>query len=728
MIRTIAVSTLALLGIGLGVAQAQDVNLLPTGGAIKLNVGFAPDPHVIDLLAGGTVTAAAVAGASCLGFVSEAPDLRVFYTAGEAPLAFHVTAEADTALVINGPDGQWLCDDDSGEGLNPSVIINAPLSGQYDIWIGTYSSRDRVAATLAITGANAATALDYTLAPNFGEVQLTAGFTPDPHSVEVLAGGPVDASQADEACRGFTNAAPDYRITYTAGSFPLYIFAPADADITLIISDPNRTWICDDDSGGDLNPQVVFDPPLSGVYDIWVATYSADTPAAATLYISEVSGAPGGAGGEGMNRDLDPLFGTVDLNAGFTPDPFVAEVEAGGPINAEGVGETCNGYVTAAPTYRLFYQPGTFPLIFSVLADGDTTLVIADPNGTWFCGDDTDEDLNPVVTIEAPVPGQYDIWVGTYGPGEPFPATLRISEVAAAGGGGGEGAGTLDWTLPAVHGEVTLNAGFVPDPQTVVVQAGGPISAVDAVNGSCRGYVSAAPHYRLFYTAGSFPLAIWAEGLADITLVISDPNGEWHCDDDSGAGFNFNPAILFQNPLSGQYDIWVGTYAQKAAEATLFISEVTNPIDASGPPVLSGPITLNAIDATLPPAFGEVVLNAGFSPDPHLVAIDAGGPVAADAATGGACAGFVSVAPAYRFTYNAAGRPLFLAALSEADTTLMVRTPNGDWLCDDDGGEGLNPLIRLDQPMSGRYDIWVGTFTSDVPQAATVHISEIGGP
>ena len=50
------------------------------------------------------------------------------------------------------------------------------------------------------------------------------------------------------------------------------------------------------------------------------------------------------------------------------------------------------------------------------------------------------------------------------------------------------------------------------------------------------------------------------ESEADTTLVINDAGGAWLCDDDSGNG-GLNPAITIADAPSGQYDIWVGTFA-----------------------------------------------------------------------------------------------------------------------------------------------------------------------
>ena len=74
-----------------------------------------------------------------IGQISNAPDFEVTYSSGSLPLVFRTQANSDTTLIVNGPDGLWYCDDDSGEGLNAQVTFTKPQSGTYDIWVGTYS-------------------------------------------------------------------------------------------------------------------------------------------------------------------------------------------------------------------------------------------------------------------------------------------------------------------------------------------------------------------------------------------------------------------------------------------------------------------------------------------------------------------------------------------------------------------------------------------------------------
>ncbi len=147
------------------------------------------------------------------------------------------------------------------------------------------------AALCAATFAAApALAQDASLDPVFGSVTLKAGFKPDPHSVDIVAGGTEDASHLGGACVGMVGEAPDFRLDYTAGSFPLNLWVYADVDTTLVVNDPNGDWVCNDDGagdGGNVNPGLRWANPPSGVYDIWIGRYGTGDGADAKLVITE---------------------------------------------------------------------------------------------------------------------------------------------------------------------------------------------------------------------------------------------------------------------------------------------------------------------------------------------------------------------------------------------------------------------------------------------------------
>ncbi len=130
---------------------AQDIGAPATYREIELDSGFSGDPRVIALRAGGTIDASRL-GSPCTGFIARAPDVRLTYDAGSLPLIISVAAASDTTLVINGPDGRWYCDDDSGRApLNPMVRFNDPASGRYEIWVGTFSDTASQPARLHIS-------------------------------------------------------------------------------------------------------------------------------------------------------------------------------------------------------------------------------------------------------------------------------------------------------------------------------------------------------------------------------------------------------------------------------------------------------------------------------------------------------------------------------------------------------------------------------------------------
>ena len=153
--RTLAAGA-ALFAMAAGsVAIAQNYTLPPTYGTLNLSANFRPDPQVVNVVSGGggqgTIDAATL-GSPCVGIISNAPDVRLNYAAGQYQLMISVDSAADTTLAINGPDGRWYCDDDGGNnGMNPLVRFTNPGSGQYDIYVGTYGRNTNEQAQLYIS-------------------------------------------------------------------------------------------------------------------------------------------------------------------------------------------------------------------------------------------------------------------------------------------------------------------------------------------------------------------------------------------------------------------------------------------------------------------------------------------------------------------------------------------------------------------------------------------------
>ena len=112
----------------------------------------------------------------------------------------------------------------------------------------------------------------------------------------------------------------------------------------------------------------------------------------------------------------------------------------------------------------------------------------------------------------------------------------------------------------------------MPDPYVVRVRAGGDNRFRGGGGCPGGGWFANAPDFRLHYRAGGFQLSIYSRAPGDTMLLVNDPNGNWHCNDDYQG---LDPALVFSRPLSGQYDIWAGTYNRTRVQNTrIYITEM----------------------------------------------------------------------------------------------------------------------------------------------------------
>lgn len=305
------------------------------------------------------------------------------------------------------------------------------------------------ALTLLLAGnAAAQTSPNPNLRPLHGEIHLSGGFLPDPHDLRVNTGGPIRVGNFQSGCSGYITEAPTVSVHWTSGSGALPLFfttTGSDRDPTMLVRDPGGAWHCDDDGGDGLNPLFEARNARSGRYDVWIGTFS-DTRGVATFQVTELNNRAAGSQssfssqvtptaravvtGRPPNHHLSPRFGTINLAAGFIPDPHALAVTAGGNVTAGDISATCRGFISDAPTARLEWRAGSggLPLLISARSDGDTTLMVRVPDGSWYCDDDSAEGLNPLFASTSAQSGRYDIWVGRYSPGTTS-ATLIISEL-----------------------------------------------------------------------------------------------------------------------------------------------------------------------------------------------------------------------------------------------------------------------------------------------------------
>lgn len=125
-----------------------------------------------------------------------------------------------------------------------------------------------------------------------------------------------------------------------------------------------------------------------------------------------------------------------------------------------------------------------------------------------------------------------------------------------------------------LFGSVSLEAGFSSTPYTIEVSPGGE-DDTQSLGSACNGYIRfAQPDFELNYVAGDNPLGVFALSDLDITMAINDPAGNWHCNDDSAYLSGTNSGIQFNAPLSGGYQIWVGSFGI-GAESIITLLAIT---------------------------------------------------------------------------------------------------------------------------------------------------------
>jgi hypothetical protein len=100
----------------------------------------------------------------------------------------------------------------------------------------------------------------------------------------------------------------------------------------------------------------------------------------------------------------------------------------GGTIDVSYLGSSCAGFATQAPDIRVNVSGGGALLRFYfIAASADTTLVVNDPFGNFYCVDDSFATVNPTIDFNNPANGSYDIWIGSYASGALVPGTFYVT-------------------------------------------------------------------------------------------------------------------------------------------------------------------------------------------------------------------------------------------------------------------------------------------------------------
>ena len=149
-----------------------------------------------------------------------------------------------------------------------------------------------ILAVLLAAGTVAAPALacpDWQGAPHFGQINLAAGFMPDPARYRVTAGGTHNiAACGGSGWAGWVTQRPDFDLYWNGSTSELTIAVESgNADTVLLVNAPDGSWHYNDDYSG-TNSAITFYNPQAGLYDIWIGSYDGSRRNPAVLVFTEL--------------------------------------------------------------------------------------------------------------------------------------------------------------------------------------------------------------------------------------------------------------------------------------------------------------------------------------------------------------------------------------------------------------------------------------------------------
>ncbi|MBK7153005.1 MAG: caspase family protein [Sandaracinaceae bacterium] len=504
---------------------APGVTAVPTGGATpSLPSGIASQMAVAPatLQPGQTYQGEIGNGDSTLADGSRQEQVLVS-GATSGPLSLFIQAQTQVipSAVVLDPQGRAL-----SAASNGSYTITQPGTHRVQL---IAAANQTAGYTMRLSAAAAAPAAAPTT-PQLSRThhQLPTGGTPQSVTIGQRVSGQLNGSSALPTGEPMTlysfNATPGQSITVdlTSTAFDPYL---------MVIGPTGRHWE-NDDAGGGLNSQVVFDADAAGTYRVVATAYRAGMAGAFDLGITL------GQRGTTPAAPTPGVPSTVGVATGPGTSQRGALAQGDATLNS---GEFMD-------TYEMNFPAGTAVHLEAVSTGFDTYLMVRPPSGEQLDNDDqasgnTNAALNFVSTG-----GSYRVMVTSYRPGEVGDYELRVNQ-------GGAAPATSPTTNPGTEVGHTGGPGARPATAVSGTTATGALAQGDATiqSGEFADYFT-----RTFEVGQSVEIRLTSSQF-DPYIIVMSPSGR-QLDNDDINGQTRDAGINLPAAEAGEYRITVTSY------------------------------------------------------------------------------------------------------------------------------------------------------------------------
>lgn len=285
--------------------------------SVDLNAGFPLDPFLVSANGGGDLDVG-ILNEDCDGFINPNPTLTINW-AGSADVARVFTySDADPILVVQTPDGKFLCSDDSTSLLlDPQIEISKPAPGKYNVWVGSAAAKQLLPTILVLTTRSDVTVGNFQLGdlvkrpampqagselPNAQPAKIVTDaiarykgaiggpLGASPLTQEVKSAGTIaafDIDLGDAQCNGYIGDTPDFVFDVNSALDQMTLWLASKQDASLLVVGPQGAAYCNDDSAqGNANPSVIITKPAQGRYGVFVGRLDQDAPVEGTITVT----------------------------------------------------------------------------------------------------------------------------------------------------------------------------------------------------------------------------------------------------------------------------------------------------------------------------------------------------------------------------------------------------------------------------------------------------------